>query len=437
MEFFDFEVRAWQADAAHVQVLVHSSPAGDMRQPVTVTFDAAVVEAFRAIFADRAAGEPTVNRSDLITGGQQLAAILLPPPVYSLLIRSLERISPDDGLRIRLCLDSALVDLPWECLYRPEATGQDTAAGFLALDSRISLVREAPGRSAGTSPTRRKQHLLFAGAPFMVRGEDWWGVEPERQKLLEALKPVNDFLSVESVTGAQMSFEASLARAPADIFHYSGHTDASADGTGFLVEDMRVAPTNDPRYVVWRHPAYKRQYGTDHLYVDLVYVEYLSGLLRRAGTKLAVFSACNSGRWPFVEPLLRAGLPVVIGTQGWVNYPATVAFCHRLYGALVIGLSLDEAVTWARLHLLEPTALPEEWRWQWAMFMVYMPTPEAVLFPKPKRPAVRERQEAMRSQRQQTVINIGKLVYQDIDQRIEKVEGGQVTASAIGQITDR
>jgi hypothetical protein len=34
MNFIDFELRAWQADAEHVQVMVHSSPAGDMREPV-------------------------------------------------------------------------------------------------------------------------------------------------------------------------------------------------------------------------------------------------------------------------------------------------------------------------------------------------------------------------------------------------------------------
>ena len=426
MDFIDFELRAWQADAAHVQVLVHSSPAGDMRQPVTVPFDAAGLEAFRAIFGDRAAGAPVVNWSDLIAGGQQLAATLLPSPVYSLLNRSLDRISPDAGLRVRLCLDSALVDLPWECLYRPDAAGQRPSAGFLALDSRISLVRGAPSRLIGTSPTRRQQRLLFAGAPFMVRGEDWWGVEPEREKLLAALQPVSDLLSVESVTGAQTSFEAALARSPADIFHYSGHTEAPADGAGFLVEDMRVDPTDDPRYIVWRHPNYERQYGTDRLYLDMMYVAHLGDLLRRAGTKLAVFSACNSGRWPFVEPLLDAGLPVVIGTQGWLAYPAAVPFFHKLYGALAIGLSLDEAVTWARLHLLEPTTLAERWRWQWAMFMVYMPTPEAVLFPKPKQAGVRERQAAARRERMQTIINVS--------QNIGTVQGGQVVGVSAGQI---
>ena len=76
-------------------------------------------------------------------------------------------------------------------------------------------------------------------------------------------------------------------------------------------------------------------------------------------------------------------------------------------------------------------------KWQWGTFIVYMRTPEAVLFPKPKQVAMLERQRAVRIERQQTIINVGKLVYQDIDQRIERVEGGQVIGSSIGKINDR
>jgi hypothetical protein len=438
MDFIDFELRAWRSDDAHVQALVHRSPVGDMRQPVTVPFDAASLEAFRRTFTDLPTGEQAVKWADLIAGGKQLAAVLLPPPVYSLLIRGLERISPDDGLRLRLCLDSALADLPWECLYRPDAAGQSPSEGFLALDSRISLVREAPRVSTTASRPRRKQHLLFAGAPFMVQGVDRWGVELERQNLEEALKPVNDLLSVESVTADKMSFETALAHEGIDIFHYSGHADTTIDDRGFLVEEIRTERTDDPRFVMWQSQDYKRLYNTDKLYIDPLYVERLSNLLRRAGTRLAVFSACNSGRWSFVEPLLRAGLPVVIGAQGMLHSMSAVAFFHKLYKALAIGLSLDEAVTWARMSLLEPDTITDDLRWQWAMFTVYMPTPDALLFPKPRLPKIQGRQESLRSQRQQTVINIAKLVYQDIDQQIGKVEGsGRVVGSSIDQIKDQ
>jgi hypothetical protein len=43
----------------------------------------------------------------------------------------------------------------------------------------------------------------------------------------------------------------------------------------------------------------------------------------------------------------------------------------------------------------------------------------------------------MRNERQSTIINIGKLVYQDIDQKIGKVTGGKVIGSSIGQIKNK
>ena len=139
-----------------------------------------------------------------------------------------------------------------------------------------------------------------------------------------------------------------------------------------------------------------------------------------------MFSACNSGNWAFVEPLLRAEVPVVVGVQGLVEVRAAIAFSQQLYSALAIGLSLDEAVTWARLHLLEPGVLPEFLQWQWGIFMVYMQTPEAVLFPRPRNPQVAEQQNAARQARQVTIINV--------TQNIGSVQGGEVVGVSAGGI---
>lgn len=409
MEFHDFQIRAWRVDDTKVQVLVHSSPIGDMRAPVSVALDLAQLEAFRGMFGDRWVGRPVVEWQQLADGGRGLAALLLPPPVYTLLIRSLERIPPEDGLRIRLCLDPALVDLPWEYLYRPDAIGQELK-NFLALDARISIVREAPRLVHQTRPNRRRQRLLFAGTPFRVNGTDLWQVDEERQQLLDALKPVQEVLAVQTMCAPESSLERGLVGAQVDIFHYSGHTDVFG-GRGVLLEEIRTEPTTNAKYTIWENAEYREPYGVDRLYVDLLDSAKLAQLLRRMGTGLAVFSACNSGRWAFIEPLLQEGVPVVIGTQGYVLVEADIAFCHTLYSALAIGLSLDEAVTWARWHLLEAGVLPEDQQWQWGIFMVYMLTQEATLFPKPKQGRLGERQAVARYERAQTIIN----VYQNID----------------------
>ena len=50
MKYHDFELRAWCVDKSHAEVLVHSSPAGDMRQPRLVDFDARCSEVPEQIF---------------------------------------------------------------------------------------------------------------------------------------------------------------------------------------------------------------------------------------------------------------------------------------------------------------------------------------------------------------------------------------------------
>ena len=60
----------------------------------------------------------------------------------------------------------------------------------------------------------------------------------------------------------------------------------------------------------------------------------------------------HSGHWNFMRPLMAQGLPATIGVQGSVLNDAALAFSSALYSALAVGLSLDEAVTRARLTVL-------------------------------------------------------------------------------------
>lgn len=82
--------------------------------------------------------------------------------------------------------------------------------------------------------------------------------------------------------------------------------------------------------------------------------DFLATRLLRAGTRLAVFNACNSGFWAFVRPFLRAGIPIVIGVQGSVSNLAALNFAVRLYKSLAVGLSLYEALTYAGLYVVQP-----------------------------------------------------------------------------------
>jgi len=113
----EFQIRAWPKDQTHAQVLVHSSPVGDIRKPLTVPCDLRRLADVRNLFQTNGWFVQPRLEHQLVDIGHQLAEVLLPRPVYALLSSSLQIIAPEDILRIRLCLDPELIDLPWEYLY--------------------------------------------------------------------------------------------------------------------------------------------------------------------------------------------------------------------------------------------------------------------------------------------------------------------------------
>jgi hypothetical protein len=110
-----------------------------------------------------------------------------------------------------------------------------------------------------------------------------------------------------------------------------------------------------------------------------------------------------------MQPLMAQSLPAAIGVQGTVTNDAALAFAAALYRGLAVGLSLDEAVSHGRLAVLamairEPGVHPSQRRlWvsanDWLRFMVYMPSGEAVLFPRPPTAANAKAQRAARRAR--------------------------------------
>jgi hypothetical protein len=176
MEFHDFHIRAWTVDRKNAAVLVHSSPAGAMQRPEKVVLDWEGLGAFRKIFHLTSGSAPANATADpLIAGGRGLASVVFPDPVVGLLIRSLERIDPEDGLRVRLCLDGVLSDLPWEYLVLPDVAGPKSPGGFLALDARVSLVREPPQPNF----KRNKGYYILAPGNAIPR-EKTYGRLPRR-----------------------------------------------------------------------------------------------------------------------------------------------------------------------------------------------------------------------------------------------------------------
>lgn len=222
MNHIDFQIRAWKADKSHAQVMVHSSPVGDMSKPVTVPFrETQQRDFFTACESLFNIGDisPSSNDSKLqkaIQMGRQLSQIILPPPVLTLLLSSPEHISSETGLRLRLCLDNSLIDLPWEFLYRPDMHAEEkpdhkSLNGFLALNPRISFVRLSPTTSLKLQPSTEKQRIVFAS---MTHGGEFLtlGAEDEYKELSKALEPLEKFIKLEFITASLDNFRKVLAK---------------------------------------------------------------------------------------------------------------------------------------------------------------------------------------------------------------------------------
>lgn len=282
-----------------------------------------------------------LDNDGIIDLGEKLANVLLPKGVRNLLISSIKKLQPDEGLRLRLILDPSLTSIPWEYLYIAPEIGPKDSTGFLALDPRISIVRHEILPIAGElDSTPKVRRLLVALASSKDEPLD---IAKECSNIKSALKDVPgiepDF--VQDATSQQL-FDKFITRA--DIFHFAGHGIFNqVTGKGeivLLTEDGNSAPM----------PA-----------------ENLALILRGAGVQLAVFGACETGRrndqnvWgSVVTALMNVGIPASVAMQYKIQDESAIAFSRSFYQALAAGLPLDGAVSAGRRAVFLCNSLKDE-----------------------------------------------------------------------------
>ena len=136
LDLFDYKVTG---DSEQFRVRVTSS-AGDQMfgEAEQVKLSPTLRQRTRQL-RDRA-----LKKDEIVKLGKDLAAALFPPKAYGFLRESLPRSDKDDGLRVRLKLDTyALSDLPWEYAF--------VDGDFFVLKPFVSMVRyEMLGQRKGT-----------------------------------------------------------------------------------------------------------------------------------------------------------------------------------------------------------------------------------------------------------------------------------------------
>jgi RNA polymerase subunit RPABC4/transcription elongation factor Spt4 len=322
--------------------------------------------------------------------GEALADLLLPDQARELFIRSLDRLEPGQGLRLRLRLAPALASIPWEYMYVQRGAGEKDSTGFLALDPRISIVRhEALPVSGDFYEAPRPRRLLVALASPEGDGYQPLDLAQERANMEEALRGVPgiqlDF--VEPATVQRVS-DALLAGADvcgadvcgADVFHFAGHGVFQSTGLGTSIGSI----VGEGAVVLVDEAGGPALVPADQIAVNL----------RGHGVQLVVLGACQTGRrdeenvWSgVVAALMEAGIPAAVAMQFKIWDDAAIAFGKSFYQALVAGLPLDQAVSAGRLavfNLCHPLRDDPErglfWR-EWGVPVLYLRSGQDFVLP--------------------------------------------------------
>lgn len=381
MKYRNFDLDAFEYKPTDTterfKVRVAGSPAGEQ------TIDAAekVSLPLRVIQRLGPLRRRQLTLSEMIEFGEDLAKALFPPGVRSLLDGSLQRLKDDEGLRIRLRLDTyALAIWPWEYVYiAPPNTpaNQKGPKGFLALDRRISLVRyELQGQPlvslnpVGTGPLRLVALLASPDDP----NYEPLDLAVERGSIEQALDDLGDVHADFFPDATTDSVLEALVR-PAHVFHFSGHGEFKGDmgkRYGSLEGAGSVILLGDNRHAQ-PFPA-----------------ESLALSLTGRGVRLAVLTACEVAQrdavnvWTGVVPALtRAGIPAVVGMQYRILDVNAVAFSKAFYRALAAGQPIDAAVNDGRLAIFNRDSNDESRR-DLGVPVLYLRVEEeeGVLFPK-------------------------------------------------------
>jgi pSer/pThr/pTyr-binding forkhead associated (FHA) protein len=290
--------------------------------------------------------------------GSTLFTQILPDQVRQLYYQCLGTANEQGkGLRIRLVLDPAVDDLPWEFLCTPERE-------FMGLDPKTPIVRfiEVPTPVAPLKAELPLRVLIVIASPGDQIPLD---VAKEKQRITSALQALEEqsLVKLTFLEGPETWSRLIDALRPNEthILHFIGHgMFDEARQEGVLIMETESGES----YFV----------GSDLM---RILVQGKSRL------RLVVLNSCLGTQAAEAEPLssvaaslVRAGVPAVIAMQFEVSDDAAQTISSAFYKALALNFPVDAALTEARreIALLHPESL------EWATPILFMQVPDGQLF---------------------------------------------------------
>ncbi|MFN8439899.1 MAG: SUMF1/EgtB/PvdO family nonheme iron enzyme [Caldilineaceae bacterium] len=373
---FDLQIEA-SGDGNQYRARVLASPAGEAESLFTLPFDEKdlyifVLSVGQTRIGVRRLGSPQMR---LVTElGSQLYQAVFQDQVQSCFLRSLDEAEKRGaGLRLRLRLDSTLINLPWEFLY------DTTHRRFLSHSNRTPIVRflELPQPSRALPVTLPLKVLVVIASPCDYTPLN---VEQEWSKVKGAVKELEErgLLQLTRLEqGTLSALRRKLLKEQFHILHFIGHGayDAERQAGVILLEDENGRA--------------RRISGT-----------HLGMLLHdHASLRLLLLNACEGARTAVTDLfagvaqyLVLQGVPAVIAMQFEITDQAAITLAQAFYEALLMGTSVDVALAEARKAIFAEGNDVE-----WGTPVLYMRANDGRLFDLARESKVKNRlQKAMR-----------------------------------------
>lgn len=375
--YLDFDLQIEEVADGHFRARVLASPAGQAEALFDLPFSPLEIENFLLRMARprrmvRRINSPALNEAR--TFGEKLYNAVFQGGVQNCLLRSIDYAEQrGQGIRLRLRLPPALVELSWEYLYDP------THQRFLVHSVNTPIVRyvDLPQSLKPFAVTPPLNVLVMIANPsdyeLLDVESEWQKIKAavsglEQSGLLQLTRLSSATRTPGSHSGATLAaLQRQLRREPYHIFHFIGHggfDQQTQDGVLLLeAEDGRSR---------------------------LVSGDYLGALLHdHPSLRLAVLNACEGARTSKSDPfagvaqqLVRQGIPAVVAMQFEITDIAAGQLAREFYDALASGYPVDGALAEARKALF--TAGNEI---EWGTPVLYLRAADGQLFDVAAQPA--------------------------------------------------
>jgi len=380
VDYLDFDLEIGVGRGRKYPLAVVRSPAGEARETMQFPFDELALENQLLTLQNvllRSGGKRrqilSPDEQVIQNFGRALFEALFTGEVHTRYALSQhEAFHQGKGLRLKLRIQSPkLAALPWEFLYD---AGQ---AEYVCLSSNTPIVRylELPQPPEPLSVRLPLRILGMIASPKDLADLD---VKREKQRVEKAIRHLlaRGLVELTWLPGQTwQDLQRSMHRGPWHIFHFIGH-----GGFDPNTDEGLIALKDDEGRAQILSATHLGRLLADHRTLRLVVLNSCEGA---RGSEKDIFSSTAA-------ILVRRGVPAVLAMQYEITDRAAIELSRAFYEALADSLPVDMAVSEARKAISLGVVNTVEW----GTPVLYMRSPNGVLFDLIQNPTIQEEQPA-------------------------------------------